>query len=276
VGPDRRPRFGQRHEPDDEPRPPAPSEPTEENLFALRKTVVDLGAQLGVAHDGDSDRVAFVDETGRYIPGEVTLALFAKYRLRENPGATVTTSVTSSRAVTDVVAQSGGRLVVTRSGSLPVAQGVIDSGAVFGGEENGGYYWPEHQVARDGPMSSAKMLELLASERRPLSELVAEVPKYHLAKAKVPLGHATRAARRTKEIVVEQAGTFLAHDADSVITIDGVKAFYGDSWLLVRPSGTEPICRVFAESRDEAQAKDLLQRGIDLVQRIVGEHPAGS
>lgn len=246
-----------------------PSEPSEENLATLRKAVVEFGADLGIAHDGDSDRAAFIDENGDFVPGEVTLAMFAKSRTSERPGATIVTSITSSSAVGEVVREMGGRLVVTRSGSLPVARGVIDKGAVFAGEENGGYYWPEHQVARDGPMSSAKMLELLARRGRPLSVLVGEVPRFYLMKTKVPLQAAGRAAEPVKARVVEQARLRLEDEAHRVETIDGVKAFFPHGWLLIRPSGTEPICRVFAESRDERQARELLGQGVALVREAL-------
>jgi len=245
--------------------PGRPSEPTEENLWALRKSVVDLGAQVGIAHDGDSDRVAFVDEKGRYLPGDVTLALFAKSRLEDHPDATIVTSITSSTLVEDVVKSAGGRVEITRSGSLPVATGVLQTGAIFGGEENGGYYWPEHQVARDGPMSSAKMIELLVRSGRPLSQLVDELPKYHVAKTKTPLPRLLRSG------VVERTRHALEGEADRLVTIDGVKAFYPDGWLLVRPSGTEPICRVYAEGRDAARAKGLMDHGVELVRTFVDE-----
>ncbi|HEV2316103.1 MAG TPA: phosphoglucosamine mutase [Thermoplasmata archaeon] len=248
-----------------------PSEPSEENLAELRRAVVEFGAAVGIAHDGDSDRIAFVDEQGRYIPGEVALAVFARARLKEHPHATIVTSITSSTAVADVVREMGGRLVETRSGSLPVARGVVESRAIFAGEENGGYYWPEHQVARDGPMSSAKMVELLAHERRPLSEIVAEMPTYTVLKTKVPLAQEALAARPIKEYVVREARRRLESGAQRLIDIDGIKAHYPDGWLLVRPSGTEPICRVFAESRDPARAKELLAQGVDLVQELLGE-----
>jgi phosphomannomutase/phosphoglucomutase len=194
--------------------PGRPSEPTEENLWALRKAVVEFGAQLGIAHDGDSDRVAFVDEKGRFVPGEATMALFAQERLRDRTGRTVVTSVTSSSVVEDVVRSEGGELKITRSGSRPVAEGMRAHSAVFGGEENGGYYWPEHQVARDGPMSSARMISLLANSIRPLSALVDDLPQYTVLKTKIPLATAEAAG------VMAQVREILSADADRVLTID--------------------------------------------------------
>lgn len=243
--------------------PGHPSEPTEENLRNLRSAVVEFNAELGVAHDGDSDRIAFVDEGGRYVPGEVTLALLAREVLREQPKATIVTSVTSSTAISDVVREEGGALVVTRSGSLAVALGVARSGAAFGGEENGHYYWPRHQNAPDGPMSSAKLLELLARTREPLSEMVDKIPKYHLVKIRVPL------PPTVKDAVLRQVAVTLSSEATRIETIDGVKAFYEEGWVLIRPSGTEPICRIFAESRDPAHAESLSNRGKRLVSDLV-------
>ncbi|MCI4366187.1 MAG: phosphoglucosamine mutase, partial [Thermoplasmata archaeon] len=238
------------------------SEPSEENLGALKRTVVELGAAVGIAHDGDSDRIALIDERGQFVPGDVLLALLAKYRLRAFPGGTVVTSVTSSTLVADVVAREGGRLEVTRSGSLPVARGILDHAAVLGGEENGGYYWPEHQVARDGPMTSAKVVQLLATTGRPLSALVGELPRYNLEKTKVPL------PKPLREPVMERVRIELGAEAPHLQVLDGVKAFYDDGWLLVRPSGTEPICRIFAEGRTRDRATELKQRGADLVVRL--------
>jgi phosphomannomutase/phosphoglucomutase len=250
--------------------PGHPSEPTEENLLDLRRTVVQTGAVLGIAHDGDSDRVAFVDETGHYIPGEEALAIFARHTLADTPKATIVTAVTSTSCVDDVVTSEGGRLVVTRSGSLPVARAILENSARFGGEENGGFYWPEHQVARDGPMSSAKMLELLAVTGSKLSQLTASLPRYYVIKSKIPLPY------DVKGDVIGDVRELLERRARRLITIDGVKAFFDDGWLLVRPSGTEPICRIFAESRHPDRARQLVDEGIRMVTERVAARVVGS
>jgi phosphomannomutase/phosphoglucomutase len=242
-----------------------PSEPTEANLSDLKQAVVSLGADVGIAHDGDSDRAAFVDEKGQFLPGEITLALFARHALEGSPGGTVVTSVTSSTSVKDVVEAAQGRFVVTRSGSLPVARAIMDHRAIFGGEENGGYYWPNHQVARDGPMSSAKMLEVLARTGRPLSELVASLPHYTVVKLNVPLPANLR-SRVMDHVLAE-----LQARGTEVVTIDGVKALFSDGWLLVRPSGTEPLCRIFAESRAPARAQELVTFGRTMVEAAQSE-----
>jgi phosphomannomutase/phosphoglucomutase len=248
--------------------PGHPSEPTEANLADLRKAVVSIGADFGVAHDGDSDRVAFVDETGRYIPGEEALGLFAREILRRKGGGTIVTSVTSTRCIEEVTRQAGGKLVITRSGSLPVATAITDERAVFGGEENGGFYWPEHQMARDGPASSAMLLDILAETGKSLGQLLSDLPKFHVVKRNVPLPAPVKVA------VLDRVKSTLAAEADHLVTLDGVKAFYADGWILVRPSGTEAICRVYAESRDPLRAKSMCERAVTLVNSYVQEASA--
>jgi len=239
------------------------SEPTEENLSDLRHTVPQAGAALGIAHDGDADRVTFIDEKGGYLSGDVTLGLLARYMLQRHPGGTIVTSVTSSSLVAEVVEREGGRLVVTKSGSLPVAVGIEESGAVFGGEENGHFYWPTHQSAPDGPMTSVVMVELLARGGRPLSQLVAEMPAYRLLKRQVAVGAELRTAAMAHVLKT------LSAEALRVDTIDGVKAYFDEGWVLVRPSGTEPLFRVFAESRTGAGVQRLSERGVAVVRQFL-------
>jgi phosphomannomutase/phosphoglucomutase len=248
------------------------SEPTEANVQGLVKTVRALGADLGVAHDGDADRAVFVDEKGNYVSGEKILALLARECIKEHGGGTVVTPVTSSDSVAEVIAPFGGKVQYTRVGSPVVTRKMKEVGGIFGGEENGGIIFAEHQMARDGAMSLAKLMDLIASSGKSLSTLLAELPPYHLVKVKV------RCPVALREKVLEQVPSILDSGKDTeVTTLDGVKVRYPNGWVLVRPSGTEPIYRVFAESKDLQKAEELAKNTAKKVEEIVSgleAHPA--
>lgn len=225
--------------------PGHPSEPTEDHLRDLISLVRETGAAMGIAHDGDADRTIFVDEKGNYVFGDKSLAVISRHMVREN-GGTVVTPVSTSSCVEDVVKAAGGDVVYTKVGSPIVARKMMEIGAVFGGEENGGLIFPEHQYCRDGAMTAAKMLEVVAKEGD-LSSLIATVPEYHLDKRKIVCPNAR------KEGLLEQVAE---HFSDQrVDTTDGVKIIFDDGWTLIRPSGTEPIFRIFSESRSDTSSR---------------------
>src|SRR5207237_9778802 len=154
-------------------------EPTPAHLGDLMRVVSEVHADVGIAHDGDADRATFVDDKGAFVVGDKALALLARAAVKGR-GGTVVTPVSTSTVVEDVVRAAGGTVVRTRVGSPIVARTMFETGAVFGGEENGGAIFPEHQFCRDGAMSAAKMLELLAHESQALSELVAALTPCHI------------------------------------------------------------------------------------------------
>jgi phosphomannomutase/phosphoglucomutase len=236
------------------------SEPVPENSKDLIDLVRSGGFDFGVVQDGDADRAIFVDDTGTYQYGDRSLALGAYFACRENPGGLVVTTVGSSRCVEDAVATNGGRIMYTKVGSPVVARAMIENDSVFGGEENGGLIFPEFQFCRDAGMAVAKMIEIVAKHGR-MSTLLAGIPSYSQYKAK------TRCPEEKKRHVMEQ----LAADAKGgrVDTTDGVKVFFDDGWVLVRPSGTEPLFRVFTEAKDPAKAKRMAEEYIDKVKALV-------
>ena len=241
------------------------SEPTEANLSGLVHAVPALNADLGIAHDGDADRAVFVDASGRYVPGEETLTLLARDAVERNHGGVVVTPVSASQAVEDSVRPFGGSVVYTRIGSPTVTREMLERKAVFGGEENGGIVFPKHQLARDGAMTAAAVLDLLARRGITLAEALADLPRYTLVKEKVSCPVEFR-----EKVLARVADTF-AKDSERVVTIDGVKAYREGGWVLLRPSGTEPLFRVFAESRDPARARALAETGLTAVRKALGE-----
>lgn len=242
------------------------SEPTEANLKDLVESVVRMGAHFGVAHDGDADRAVFVDEKGRYLPGEKILSLCAREEVRTAGGGLVVTPVTSSDSVAEVIAPFGGKVEYTRVGSPVVTRAMMETRAVFGGEENGGAIFPRFQLARDGAMTLAKVLEILARSSKPLSALIDELPPYFLVKRKLPCPSALQ-----KQILGQLPSLFdQGQDAKTEITtLDGVKVRDSRGWVLVRPSGTEPLYRIFAEARDPAVAEELASSTMKRVEGLI-------
>ena len=235
-------------------------EPTVEHLGDLMRVVPESKADLGVAHDGDADRAIFVDENGAFLYGDRSFALLARSELAGR-GGLVVTPVSTSSVLDDVVRETGGHVVRTKVGSPIVARTMLQQGATFGGEENGGLIFPEHQFCRDGGMTLAKMLEVLAKQGEPLSRLVAALPQYSLAKGAVEVPADRRQATLDALISLVRGRT--------VETIDGVKIHEADGWVLVRPSGTEPLFRVYAEARTPDRAKALALEGSDLIRRAL-------
>ncbi len=240
--------------------PGRPPEPVKANLGALMRQVRESGADLGVAHDGDADRAVFVDDRGEFAVGDRTLALAAREEVSPR-GGVVVTPVSTSQVLEDVVRAAGGSVRYTRVGAPLVARAMYEAGAVFGGEENGGMIFPAHQFCRDGAMTLAKVLGILVRRGKPLSALLGEIPAYSNVKTSVPYPPPKRDAilARLKALA---AGL-------RVEDIDGVKVRYDDGWVLVRPSGTEPIFRVFAEARTEARAAALAGEGEALLRRAI-------
>ncbi len=243
------------------------SEPTEANIQDLLRIVPAVGADLGIAHDGDADRAVFVDASGRFVPGEETLALLARDTVERAGGGIVVSPVSASQSLEDAVRPHGGSVVYTRVGSPAVTHEMQSQKAVFGGEENGGLIFPKFQYARDGGMSAAGVLDLLARRDVTLAEALKSVPRYSLVREKVPCPVEARGA------VMAHVETVLRAGADRVVTLDGIKAYRNGGWILLRPSGTEPLLRIFAESKDPAKARALADEGLTAIREALASWP---
>lgn len=239
------------------------SEPTEANLADLVRTVPAVGADLGIAHDGDADRAVFVDEKGTYLPGERILTLMAREFVRKHHGGVVVTPVSASQSVEDVVRPLGGEVVYTRVGSPVVTREMLKRSAVFGGEENGGLIFPGFQLARDGAMTAAAVLELLAARGETLSQAVRDLPAYTLVKEKVHCPVELRG--KVLELLAEEVQA----EGGTPITLDGLKVTRPGGWILLRPSGTEPLIRVFAEAKEPERARALADDGLRRVRAAI-------
>jgi phosphomannomutase / phosphoglucomutase len=233
-------------------------EPTPENLGDMVVAVRASNADLGVAFDGDGDRSIFCDEGGNLFWGDQSGSLLADYLLERNPNSTVVTPVSSSQVIEAVAKKRGAKVIRTRVGSVDVSRTIMERKALMGFEENGGGFFPAHLPTRDGGMTTALMLEVIATRAAPLSRLMAAAfPRFFQTKTKVPVDPS-----RVKEIMrkIERMGN------GKVEKVDGVKIWVDEkTWALIRPSGTEPIVRVFVESETKEKADSTAKKFVKAV-----------
>ncbi len=236
-------------------------EPLPNNIVHLAQVVRSIGADLGIAHDGDADRATFVDETGRTLWGDQSFAIVASRVLARKKGSVLVTPVSSGRLIEDVAKQAGATIDWTVVGSVVVSHRLKETGAELGGEENGGVFYPPHQPVRDGAMTAAQIVEIMSLENKSLSTLVNELPQYYSTKIKIP-------------VPAEKKGHLLDPILELTadvkrITLDGVKLIYPEGWILLRPSGTEPLWRCFAEGKTQHDADSLAHRGRLLIEKAL-------
>ena len=238
-------------------------EPIKENLQELINVVKATGADLGIAHDGDADRTICIDENGEFVFGDKTFSLVEKYMLIENNGGLIVTTVATSSSIYDIAKQHNGEVIATAVGDLLVARELKDKDGLFGGEENGGLIFPDFVYGRDAALSAAKIIEIMAKENKKLSELIKELPVYYSEKMKI------KCPDDKKNAVMDQ----VAMDTKDykIDTTDGVKIFTEEGWVIIRPSGTEPIFRCFSEANNSENAKKMAEWGISLIKKHVDD-----
>jgi phosphomannomutase len=231
-------------------------EPTEANLREIGPGVREGGADVGFALDPDADRLALIDETGRYIGEELTLALAARFRLSRERGPVVV-NMSTSRVVADVAERFGCPFHRSAVGEANVADRMLEVGAVFGGEGNGGVVDPRVGLVRDPFIGMGLILNLMAETGKKLSELAAELPTYQIVKEKY-----TVARERLPALFAALTRRWPEAAADRQ---DGLRLDWADRWLHVRPSNTEPIVRVIAEAPRAEEAKELSKAAGELL-----------
>jgi Phosphomannomutase len=240
-------------------------EPIPENLDDLGRLVEAADADVGIAHDGDADRSVFFDEQGRFIDGNASLAALAEREL--SAGDHTVAAVNVSQRLVDVCDRVDAELKLTPIGASHIITRVKElwtagEAVPIAGEGNGGVFFPAHRLVRDGPYIGAKFLELIAD--RPASEVVAPYQDYH--GERINLAYGSEAERRAMLSAAEE----YVHAADAEIsTLDGYRLDYGDSWVLVRPSGTEPKIRIVAEATTADRAAELAAELADVARAAI-------
>ncbi len=246
--------------------PARSSEPTAESLKDLSSVVRVLGADIGIAFDGDADRVAFVDENGVFVNFDRSLAAYSVYALKKTGGGVVVTNVEASMCVETMAERFGGRVIRTKVGDIYVSEAIKRDKAVFGGEPCGAWVHPEQHYCPDGPLSAALFLKALESEGKTVSQFIGEVPEYITLRENIKCPNESK-----KKAVATIAATIKNEFANytDFSTVDGVRLALKNGWFLIRASGTEPLIRVTVEGESTLVAKELMLKATALIQRQI-------
>ena len=245
--------------------PNHPADPIQpENLVDLQKRVLETGADIGLAFDGDADRVFLIDEKAQPISGSTTTAMVAKAMLARNPGATILYNLICSKAVPEVIEENGGIAVRTRVGHSYIKSVMADTGAVFGGEHSGHYYYRDNYRADSGIITAMVVLELLSQQAAPLSEVVRPFQRY-AASGEI------NTTVNDPVATVEKVASTLASRGVLTDRLDGLTVDHGSWWFNLRPSNTEPLLRLNVEAPNADECAQRVDEVLTLVRDTQGE-----
>ncbi|MGY5143021.1 MAG: phosphoglucosamine mutase [Candidatus Nitrosopumilus sp. bin_32a] len=236
------------------------SEPTPQNLSELSKTVRENNADVGIAFDGDGDRSIFCDNNGDILTGDKSALVLARHILKKNPNSLVVTCLNSGSNIEVLAERFDSKVIRTKVGSVEVSRKMVPTDALIGFEENGGFMYGKHNQVRDGCMTLALMLDLLATSGKPLTEEIASLPPSFTTKDKMPCS-----AEKVPKLI-----SLLREEFPNSDISDGIKITIDPkSWVMIRPSGTEPIVRIYAESESQEKLDALMSEYLAKVNSII-------
>jgi phosphomannomutase len=234
-------------------------EPTAENLASVLASVTSAAADIGFCQDPDADRLAVIDESGRYLGEEYTLAMCVAHVLRRRRGPIVA-NCSTSRMSEDLAKSHGVPFCRSAVGEANVVDAMLAHNAVFGGEGNGGPIDPRVGLVRDSFVGMAQLLDAMADRNAKISQLADELPRYWIVKTKITLD-----SSRVPAALDALQQRFPEAAADR---LDGLRLDWPGRWLLVRPSNTEPIVRAIAEARSEPEARAMCDRAAETIEGV--------
>lgn len=232
------------------------SEPTKENLSSLMKAVIHNDADLGIAHDGDADRMVAVDEKGSFVDGDALLALFSKHEVKKS----VVVPINASMAIDEIVGKA--KVIRTKVGDVFISEMIKKYNADFGGEPSGTWIFPRQGLCPDGVFAAARLAQLITKEK--LSLQISALPKYPREKGTIKcpnhrkFGALDSVEKRLQELNIKE-----------ISTDEGVRAKFDRAWVLVRASGTEPKIRITVEAEDKKEAHRLYDKVYEIVKGCV-------
>jgi len=236
------------------------SEPTPQNLSILSKTVIENNADVGIAFDGDGDRSIFCDNNGDILSGDRSALVLTHHILKKNPNSLVVTCLNSGSNIEKIAEKFHSKVIRTKVGSVEVSRKMVPTGALIGFEENGGFMYGKYNQVRDGCMTLGLMLDLLATSGKSLSDEISYLPSSFTTKDKVLCP-----PKKVTELISSLKEEFPSSD-----TTDGIKiSIDTKNWVLVRPSGTEPIVRIYAEAESQEKLDSLMSEYLKKVKTII-------
>ena len=235
------------------------SEPTPQNLSELSQTVTENNADFGIAFDGDGDRSIFCDNKGNILTGDKSALVLTQHILKKNLNSVIVTCLNSGSNIEVLADKFNSKVIRTKIGSVEVSRKMIHTDALIGFEENGGYMYGKHNQVRDGCMTLALMLDLLTTGKS-LSDEIASLPPSFTTKDKVSCSPEN----------VSKLISSLKEEFPSSDTTDGIKIIINPkNWVMIRPSGTEPIVRVYAEAESQEKLDILMSEYLNKVKSII-------
>ena len=236
------------------------SEPTPQNLSVLSNTVIENQANFGIAFDGDGDRSIFCDNLGNILTGDRSALILIQHILNKNPNSLVVTCLNSGLNTEMLTEKYNSKVIRTKVGSVEVSRKMLSTNALIGFEENGGFMFGKHNQVRDGCMSLALMLDLLSTTNTPLSDEISKLPPSFTTKDKIECS-----SEGAEQIILSLKDEFPESDIS-----DGIKIIIDSkNWVMIRPSGTEPIIRIYAESESQEKLEALMIKFLQKVKLII-------
>jgi len=236
------------------------SEPTPQNLHELSSLVLKTNSNFGIAFDGDGDRSIFCDQNGKILTGDSSALLLCNFLLEKYPNSQVVTCLNSGNIIETIVQKSNSNVVRTKVGSVEVSRRMVVDDALVGYEENGGFMFGKHNHVRDGAMTLALMLELLSKSQISLSKNIENLPASFTTKTKI------ECSLEQSEIIISE----LLKEFPNSDTSDGIRIQVdNDNWVMIRPSGTEPIIRIYGESNSQQNLDSLISNFVAKTKSIL-------